>query len=167
MRSALVLPVDLPGPLEQFRQLHVPDASLGLPAHVTLLYPFVPADELGGMHEARLRASASQLARFGYRLDSIERWPDNLFVAPRPVEPFAVLAAALAADWPEWPLYGGGVEFEPHVSLGQPADEADEQELRALAATSLPARRWATGVVLIAEAADGRWATRARFPFRG
>jgi len=38
--SALIIGVSLPAGLEALRQRHVADAANGLPAHVTLAYPF-------------------------------------------------------------------------------------------------------------------------------
>jgi 2'-5' RNA ligase len=167
MCAAVIVPIELPPPLEAFRQGHVPDARLGVPAHVTLLYPYVPADELTDTHHDRLASAVRRFTPFTFELTTIERWPDTLYVAPLPAQPFADLAAALAADWPEWPLYGGGVAFEPHVTLGQPADDASASGLREAAAGCLPASREATHLLVIAEAADGRWTERWRLPLGG
>ncbi len=160
MRSAVILPVDLPGPLEAYRQRHVADAPMGLPAHVTLRYPFVPAEALTAAHVERLERSVAGSPAFEYRLASVERWPDTLYVAPQPTAPFDELAARLAAAWPEWPLYGDGSPFEAHVTLGEPADAPEETALRLAAGACLPAGRAATTVLLVVEGADGRWETR-------
>src|SRR5215216_5253276 len=46
-RSALIVAVPEAEPLVGGWRLRYDDASLGVPAHVTLLFPFMPAEELG------------------------------------------------------------------------------------------------------------------------
>ena len=43
-QSALIVPVALPPALDQLRDRFDPSAAEGVPGHITLLYPFVPAD---------------------------------------------------------------------------------------------------------------------------
>jgi hypothetical protein len=43
-------------------------AALGIPAHVTVLYPFVPAGQIGPELLARLAALFRGVAGFGFRL---------------------------------------------------------------------------------------------------
>ncbi len=48
MESALVVPVpEAEGIVKPFRDSHDPSAALGMPAHITALYPFIPPDEIG------------------------------------------------------------------------------------------------------------------------
>jgi 2'-5' RNA ligase len=167
MRSAVILPVTLPEPLEVFRQAHVDEAPLGVPAHATLLFPFVPVADLTGAHETRLAATVAATPAFDYRLETIERWPETLYVRPGPTQPFAGLADRLAADWPEWPLYGDGTPFDAHITLGEPRNEEEEAALRHLAQSCLPARRTAGEILLIAEDEHRRWHVRRRFQLAG
>ena len=41
-RSGVIVRIRLPPELEELRQRHDPMAPFGVPAHVTLLYPFLP-----------------------------------------------------------------------------------------------------------------------------
>jgi 2'-5' RNA ligase len=167
MRSAVVIPVRLPTGLERIRRANAADAVLGVPAHLTLLYPFVPAERLVVQDRTRLEKAMAASPAFGYELWSIDRWPDTLYVAPRPKGPFEDLAARLAADWPDWPLYGGGHAFEPHVTIAEPGIGAVEELARAVGRESLPARRRATQASLIVERSNGRWTSLWRFPLGG
>jgi len=167
MQSAVILPVGLPAPLEAFRQGHVGYAPLGLPAHVTLLYPWLPAERLGDGHFKQLLDVLTGAEAFDFVLATIERWPTVLYAAPHPTAPFNELVDRLAAAWPEWPLYGGlGMPFEPHVTLAEPADDAAEAAVRPLAAGCLPAPRRAAEVTVIVEAQDQRWRTLWRLLLR-
>jgi hypothetical protein len=65
--TAVVVPVELPGPLEMLRRLGTPDAERGLPAHVTLLYPFVDPLEVDAAAEIVGRQIARR-RRFAYEL---------------------------------------------------------------------------------------------------
>jgi 2'-5' RNA ligase len=163
-RSAVVLPVRLPPLLEQLRRRHVPNAKLGVPAHVTLLYPFVPSERLSGADIARLRDRARTLAPFGYRLEQIARWPEAIYVVPAPEAPFDALAAAMAADWPQYPLYGSAQPFAAHVTLAEPGSDTALEEIELAARMSLPVSRRATAVVVLAEDAAGHWRIRERLP---
>lgn len=81
MESAVIVRVGLPEALEGIRQRCVRTAGLGVPAHVTLLFPFVDPGALtegtrrtleriaSGPRRARLRAvSAGAVARHRLRL---------------------------------------------------------------------------------------------------
>jgi 2'-5' RNA ligase len=164
MRSAVVLPVDLPEPLEAIRRRYVAEATRGLPAHLTMLYPFVPAVDLLPRHVDRLASTVSRFLAFDYALVSIKRWPDAVYVAPRPEDKFTALAAALARDWPEWPLYGGGASFVPHITLATPIDEAVEAALAVIDTPVLPVPRRATELLVLVEDQDGRWSARQPLP---
>ena len=45
-RSGVIVRIRLPPELEELRQHHDPMAPFGVPAHVTLLYPFLPSADL-------------------------------------------------------------------------------------------------------------------------
>jgi 2'-5' RNA ligase len=165
-RTAVIIPVRLPGSLERIRRRNIAEAGAGLPAHVTLLYPFVAASELQPGHREKLAATLHGLEAFDYRLTSIGGWPGVVYVAPKPRAPFYRVAGALARDWPDYPPYGGDFPFEPHVTVAEPADAPVLAEARAAARSTLPAACRAAAAVLIVEDATGRWRTRWRFPFR-
>ena len=63
--------------------------GLGLPAHVTVLFPFRPVSGLGRSTARTLRDVASESRPFTFRLVRIGRFPDVVYLAPEPDEPFA------------------------------------------------------------------------------
>jgi 2'-5' RNA ligase len=142
-------------------------ATRGVPAHVTVLFPFVPADALGAGTLDRVRAVVAAVPSFGYAFAGTDWFGDEvLWLAPDDPAPFRDLTQRLFAAFPAHPPFGG--EFDdvvPHLTVGhrrpQPALEAAEQEIRPL----LPVTGTAREVVLLAEdAPGGRWARRASFP---
>lgn len=144
-----------------------PSARLGLPAHVTLLYPFMAPERIGSAVLDRARAIAASTAPFAYRLAGIRRFPGVLYLAPRPAAPFVELTLRLAAEFPEHPPYGGRHErIVPHLTVAQSDTQqraAAEIELRA----ALPRSDGVAahcGELLLIENSSGRWRPMQVFP---
>jgi 2'-5' RNA ligase len=142
-------------------------ATRGVPAHVTVLFPFVPADALDAQTHDQVGAVVAAVSAFGYAFTHTSWFGDEvLWLAPDDPAPFRDLTQRLFAAFPAHPPFGG--EFDdvvPHLTVGhrrpQPALEAAEREIRPF----LPVTGTASEVVLLAEdAPGGRWARRASFP---
>ncbi len=163
--TAIVVPVRLPAPLEGLRRRTTEEAATGLPAHLTLLYPFVESDALDDELRQRLAAILSPIDAFDYRLTEQRRWPDTLYAAVEPEAPFRSLQSTLAAAFPEFPVYEGAFEFDPHVTVvwGPRCDDPETEDDPAWA--TLPVLREVTFVDLIVRI-DGRWQRRWRFPLQ-
>jgi len=154
-RTALIVPVPEAEPaVGAIRLAHDGSAALGVPAHVTILFPFAPPDEVD---EAALAALFARFRAFDFALDRVERFEDGLvWLAPRPSLPFADLTAAVWQRWPGYPPYEGvHDEVVPHLTVS-------EQPLDVQIVLPIPCR--AREVALIEEQeADGRWVARRHF----
>ena len=139
--------------------------GLGIPFHVTLLYPFAPPGEL--VDEAREFFAAQP--SFDFALTRIATWPDVVYAVPEPDEELRVCMRELFARFPQWPPYGGIHEdVIPHATLGEEIDAAavrDEIERRV--GPHLPHRCQARDVSLLEQIAPDRWRERERFPLGG
>ena len=97
---------------------------IGIPAHITLLYPFVPPVEIEAEIDD-LRGFFAGQSRFSYSLIGIDWFGDEVvFVKPSPSAGFTCLTAAIHKRW-NLPPYGGTIEQpQPHVTIGVdgPAD---------------------------------------------
>lgn len=161
--SALVVPVPLAEPVVgSWRDRLDPSAARGVPAHVTVLYPFVPPDAIDDDVEARVAAVVGRFAAFPVRFAAIGRFPGVVYLEPDPAEPFVALTAAITSEWPSHPPYGGRFDtVVPHLTV------AHGKEPRGLArelARSLPLDTTAEEVWLLEQhGTSGRWRTRARF----
>ena len=165
--SALIIRVHLPAPLDGLRRASVDDASLGVPAHVTLLYPFVPPRDLTPALRRRIAAIVEPHLHFDYHLRGPMAWPDTIYAAVDPERPFLDLHGALGVAFPEWPVYEGRVaELVPHVTVAEGPAVTDPATLAHRGWHTLPTRRIAHAVELIAPGPDGRWATAWRFRLR-
>jgi 2'-5' RNA ligase len=134
---------------------HDSSAALGVPAHVTILFPFVPAEEVD---EDAITELVAAHPAFAFELASVEHFGAAVtYLAPAPAEPFAALTRAVFERWPEYPPYEG-VHDEPipHLTVGETTLEPE---------LSLPLACHASEVLLIEEDdPGGRWRTRRRFP---
>lgn len=91
-----------------FRDRYDPSAATGVPAHVTLLYPFKPPEEIDEAVLAKLRDCLTHFAPFRFALAPIRRFrAEVLYLAPEPAEPFRQLTLAIWNLYPETPPYGG------------------------------------------------------------
>jgi 2'-5' RNA ligase len=139
-------------------------AAHGVPAHVTVLYPFLDADRVDAGVVAALGELFAAHAAFEARFSACGRFPEVIYLAPELDAPFRELTEAVAARWPEAPPYGG--QFEdvlPHLTVadGVPPDVQDmiEAELSG----RLPVTTRVRAVVM--ETYDGAlWKETAFFP---
>ena len=147
------------------REFAVQTFALGIPFHVTLLYPFAPPGEL--IEEAR--GFFAGQAPFDFALTRIAAWPEVVYAVPEPDEQLRACMRRLFARFPQWPPYGGIHEdVIPHATLGEEIDAAavrDEIERRV--GPHLPHRCQARDVSLLEEIAPDRWRERERFPLGG
>ena len=141
-RTGLIVPVPAAAPYYV--------SELGVPAHVTILFPFV---DPGEVDEKAIRDVLSAHPPFDFALDRTERWPHGSVLLPSPAEPFVAMTHAVWERWPEHPPYEGIHDtIVPHVSL-----TVDDPPLTL--------RDRATEVLLVEEEEPGgRFATRLRFP---
>jgi 2'-5' RNA ligase len=166
--SALVVLVpEAEALVKPFRDRHDPSAAVGVPAHITLLYPFKPPDEIGAAVLDDLRGGFARLAPFRFSLASIRRFPAVLYLAPEPDEPFRRLTSAIRDWYPETPPYGGRwPEIVPHLTV---ANLADEHRLEGIAGELAQASRCILPIdataaeIALMDNRSGRWQIRARF----
>jgi 2'-5' RNA ligase len=169
--ALLVLAPETEGLVRSFRDRFDHAAAEGVPAHITLLYPFKAPAELDAGVLGTLERLFSRFAPFEYALSEPRRFTDVLYLAPEPAAPLKALIAALVEQFPEYPPYGGiHAEVVPHLSVAQVADaqklNAIAAEFDAAAAGRLPIQARAAEVALMDNRA-GRWAVSGVFRLGG
>jgi 2'-5' RNA ligase len=143
-----------------------PPREHGIPAHVTLLYPFAPASRVGVGVLAELGALFAGTPAFDVRFDRTGRFPEVVYLEPDPAEPFAALTRELVGRYPAYRPYGGvHDEIVPHLTAIRSPDgdalAAAEGEL----AAGPPVETRAEEAWLMGRRRDGAWERLARFPF--
>ena len=136
-------------------------AALGVPAHVTLLYPFAAPLDITEDLIAKVAQTISGFGAFEYRLEEV-RWFDDavVWLAPVPVGPFVELTTTLLEAFPHFPRYRGafGDDVVPHVTIGDRGPFARLQKAARDVASSLPISARAQEVTLLSGgASSGSW----------
>lgn len=150
--------------VKPFRDKYDPSAARGMPAHITVLYPFKTPQELSVATVTTLQDLFARHAAFTFSLAQLRRFPDILYLAPVPDGPFKELTRVVVKRFPETPPYGGVFgEIIPHLTVAQ----ADPRQLETIVAEferaaqgQLPVRASMAEVTLMANE-DGRWQVRA------
>ena len=168
MLTALIVPAPRVAPVvEGWLERTVPSKpSIGVPPHVTVLFPFVPAEQVDNMLLLELRQLFGRFEPFGFTLPRTGRFPTTLFLDPEPAGPFVALTEAVWRRWPDHPPYRG--EFDgivPHLTVAQ-GEPALLDAAEADVAPRLPLTTRATELTLLEEVRPlwQEWRTKASFP---
>jgi len=144
-----------------------PAANQGVPAHITVLFPFLEPATITLDTIASVRRALSGFRPFHFHLGSIAQFVDTLYLAPDPAAPFVALTEAVVAEFPDYPPYGGQFSIViPHLTVahGTTADlAAARQELLAALDSHGDLRSTCTALDLI-ENSSGRWSQAHRIP---
>lgn len=166
LESAVIVPVpEAESYVHRHRFRYDSVALRGVPAHITVLFPFVRPDELTEEITRSMRDVLAGFSAFTFSLARLERFPEGaVYLAPDPPEPFVGLTRAFAERFPEYPPYGGAYpDVIPHLTIAQipPAPSENFGEI----SRHLPIWCLAREVTLMVEDEDHRWRTRSRFSF--
>ncbi|MCM1969699.1 2'-5' RNA ligase family protein [Streptomyces sp. G1] len=140
-----------------------PSARAGVPAHVTVLFPFLEEGRIDPLVHAALEDVLRRHQPFDLRFERCGRLPEVLYLVPEPAAPLIRLTEAIAARWPEAPPYGGRfAEIVPHLTIAQGQEGAVLEEIEADLDGRLPFTSHVSAVELMVH--DGTtWRTRASF----
>ncbi|MFF7474257.1 2'-5' RNA ligase family protein [Streptomyces sp. NPDC008092] len=143
-----------------------PSARAGVPAHVTVLFPFLDESRTDDGAYAAIAEVTGRHRPFGARFEHCGRFPGILYLAPEPDLPFRRLTEAIADRWPQTPPFGGQFdEVVPHLTIAQGQDDAVLEEAEAGLRSRLPVTAPAPPVDLMVH--DGtRRQQRAPFALR-
>ncbi|MEV1025731.1 2'-5' RNA ligase family protein [Streptomyces sp. NPDC050264] len=133
----------------------------GVPAHAALLYPWLPADEVGEPELDRLRA-ALPAGRIPIRLDTVEQAGGFVNI---PVPELRAAAGAVRAAFPAQVPYGGRFGQDPpvHVSVALDADPGTAADIARRAAARLPITTEISALYVVALTPTG-WQLLADLP---
>lgn len=149
----------------EWRQRYTLDAPAGIPAHVTILFPFVEPARLGEV-EGRLAEFVAGATAFDLTFARSASWPELLYLEPEPAEPFVTLTHAIEREWPDHPPYGGAHEtIVPHLTVAQSEDSALLDRIAADVERQLPIGTRVREASLFVENDVGHWHEHGRLPF--
>ncbi len=163
-RTALIVVVPEAEPLVGDWRERYDNASLGIPAHVTLLFPFVSTDVADDALLEELRALFATRPSFSFSLPRVARFPEVAWLAPEPAAPFRALTELILSHYRDYPPYEGiHDEVIPHLTVGV-GDTTLQDEIDAELTPHLPIHADARHVTLLVEDDEGRWRVGEEFP---
>jgi 2'-5' RNA ligase len=141
-------------------------AGWGVPAHVTVLYPFVPPAAIDEQVLAKLARAAATVPQFRAQWRRTGWFgTDVLWLAPEPESSFRALTAAVWRAFPDHPPYEGQFDdVVPHLTIGNgvPLDDLRAAEREVM--MRLPITMQVNAVELMCgAAAPHSWRTIAEF----
>ena len=164
--SAIVVRIRVPAAIDRLRRAHDRAARVGVPPHVTILYPFVPAVELTLAVRDEVAAIAREIRTFTVTFASAARWAGLAYLEPQPSASFTGLIDRIAACFPEHPPYAGAIsEVIPHLTVVE-STSVPLDEIVASVQASLPFEAAAEALEVLVQGDEGRWRRRWRLPFR-
>ena len=166
--SALVVTVPEAEPLvSDWRAEHDWSARRGVPAHITILYPFVPTEKVDETLLDQLRELFAAEVPISFELARVARFPEVAWLAPEPSQPFSALVELVAARFPDYPPYEGAHdEVIPHLTVAEGGPDLQDR-VEAAIADHLPISAHASAVAFLFEGDDGLWSEAHRFPLAG
>jgi len=162
--TAIVVPFhDGPAVVTAHRRALTSDGADRMPAHVTLIYPFVDDADLADDEFRRLHGVLAAFAPFDVTFATFARFdgqPPGLYLEPEPAGPFFAMIAAPAEEFPAFPPFGRVHETViPHLTLGHTEDAKTLRAVEADVGRHLPVRARVDEVAVMEHGADG-WRPR-------
>jgi 2'-5' RNA ligase len=164
LKSGLIIEVPEAEPaVSELRWRMDGNARLGIPAHITVLFPFMPAASIDDAVLRRLAGVFTAARAFEHRLVRTNWFDEDvLWLAPEDEVPFRALTESVHREFPDYPPFGGLYDdVVPHLTI---ADRCPLEQMRSaehLVEKHLPISCIATAVSLVVQRdASGEW-TRA------
>ncbi|AWW41934.1 2'-5' RNA ligase family protein [Streptomyces cadmiisoli] len=141
-------------------------ARAGVPAHVTVLFPFLDESRIDTHVSSSLADAFGSHHIFDLHFERCGRFPGVLYLAPEPDALLRRLTEAVVDWWPEAPPYGGRfTEIVPHLTVADGQGDAALDEIEADLLGKLPVSSRVSSVDLIAHH-GAMWQMRASFALR-
>jgi 2'-5' RNA ligase len=170
VRTAILLCVPEAEPLvHEWREQGDPSAAHGVPAHVTLLVPFLPAAAIDEGVLGELGWFFQGVDSFRFEFTSVGRFEHAGVVFLQPSsDALTQLTRALARRWPECPPYEGQIAIDdvvPHLTIVQTDDRGLRQSAANAVSAQLPLQVTVQSAALWVEGDDAEWSEHSTFHF--
>ena len=164
--TAIVLPFyELDAVVGRHRRALTSHGAEGMPAHVTLIYPFVDHHDLGDPEIVRLQTALAPFSAFDVTFARFGRFaamPPVLYLEPDPARPLLDMIAALAREFPGFPPFGGIHETVVlHLTIAQTDEAAAMRAAEDEVGRRLPIRTHVAETAIMRHG-DGGWRPRER-----
>jgi len=152
--------------VRSWREQLDPSAQAGVPAHVTVHFPFLEESRVDSLVRAAVEDLLENHRAFDVRFASCGRFPGILYLAPEPDGQLRRLTQAIAERWPEAPPFGGRfTDIVPHLTVAHHEDSSVLDEVETAVTALLPVTTRVSSIELVVH--DGAmWRERASFPLQ-
>ncbi len=171
MQTILLIPVpESETIVGKWRKKYDPSEIHGIPAHITLLFPFKNPQDINSVVIHQLKNLFIKVKKFSFTLSKINTFPGVIFLEPEPKDPFISLTEEIARLFPENPPYEGKFDtINPHLTIGHKFNkQVDINKVQEKIAHNiqqkLPIKAVAEEVCLM-EKVDEDWLLRYHFFF--
>ncbi len=111
---------------------YAPDTASRVPAHLTLLYPFVAYERLD---EAcmQLHSICAKISSFEVTMAGYGEFPGVIYMTPHNPQPIKNVFRRIYQEFPECPPYRGafGDDLTPHMTIGEFESREEQRAARA------------------------------------
>jgi 2'-5' RNA ligase len=161
-QSAVLIPVpEADSVVGRWRHEHDPVAAAGVPAHITLVVPWLPPDEITPADLTELDEELSDAKVFDFELTDVGWFGRRvLWVAPEPSAPFLELTNRLAERFSTPPWDDEFDEIIPHLTVAHASDGVELVPIAADVVSRLPVRCRAEQVWVMVGRDGARWELR-------
>jgi hypothetical protein len=167
-QSALIVEVpEAEAAVARWRERLDENAAMDIPAHITVIAPFLPPAGIGAPVLGALERLFGGVPGFRFRLARTAWFGEQvLWLAPDDPGPFSALTRRVHAAFPACPPYGGQHdEVIPHLTVGLHQPLGEMRAAEEAVGPQLPIEARASAVTLMAgPASGGPWTRTARFP---
>jgi hypothetical protein len=163
-RTTIVAPVpEAEAAVASWRARFDPWAQLGVPAHITLLTPFLPVELIDGAVIDRMRSIWTRRSVLPVVLSQVAQIPGAIALLPEDATPLEGLTAELLAEWPELrPQVRTGFARPYHITIACRDDRALLAQLSEELAPKLPLRADLGSLLVFGASEDGEVRVLAR-----
>lgn len=156
--------------VDAYRRILDPSSARGLPAHVTLIYPFIPPLQLDEDGFRAIERALSGVPAFEVTFRQFAWFGEKvLWLAPEPDRLFREMTTRLVGAFPEYPPYEGLIADPiPHLTVGDGAPVEALHNAATNLGPRLPIIASVTHVsVMTGSFATGSWKTVRRIGLTG
>lgn len=167
--TAVIIPIEAAeAAVAEHRRYLDATASWGVPAHVSVLWPFMHPSTIDIGVISRLRSAVGSVQAFDCTFARCDWFGDDvLWLAPEPDQPFQELtSSAVWHAFPDHPPYGGAFDdIVPHLTVGERSPLSALRDAAESVSHQLPITAHIERAVLIAGTAEpDSWRTVHEFP---
>lgn len=171
-KSAIIVPVPETDHLIAWHRRALSPSPATVPAHVTVLYPFVHPSRIGSGTIDEIALALSGVSPFDCAFTQV-KWfgEDVVWLEPKPDEHFRALTRAICERFPlHQPYAGEHPETVPHLTVAdrRTGNAASKRRAATDIASALPIHARIDRVRLVAGTDEhGPWHTVTEFPLSG